>query len=50
MRAIHKRLTHEDKFARKYYSQRAARGLIRGQKRYNHRKLRRISKGAVKDE
>ncbi|MBH1941663.1 hypothetical protein I5677_12240 [Mobilitalea sibirica] len=49
MRAEHKRLTREDKLARKYYCQRASRGLIKGQKRYNHRKLRRISKGAVKE-
>ena len=50
MRAIHKRLTKEDKFGRKYYCQRAKRGLTKGQKRFNRRKLRRIMKGAVKDE
>jgi hypothetical protein len=50
MKAIHKRLTKEDKFGRKYYCQRAARGLARGQKRYNHRKMRRLMKEAVKNE
>ena len=50
MRAIHKRVTTEDKFGRKYYCQRAKRGLTKGQKRYNRRKLRRIMKGAVKGE
>ena len=49
MRAIHKRVTTEDKFGRKYYCKRAKRGLTKGQKRFNRRKLRRIMKGAVKD-
>jgi hypothetical protein len=50
MRAIHKRVTTEDKFGRKYYCKRAKRGLTKGQKRFNRRKLRRIVKGAVQDE
>jgi hypothetical protein len=44
-RSAIKKLTQEDKFGRKYYCRRAARGLIKGQKRDNHKKLRRIMKG-----
>ena len=42
MRAIHKRLTSEDKLARRYRCQRARRSFIRAQKKYNRRKMRRI--------
>lgn len=39
----HKRLTHEDKFARRYYCPHARLNQVRGDKKYNKRKLRRIS-------
>ena len=50
MRAIHKRLTKEDKFGRMYRCQRSARALARNEKRYNRRKLRRILKRRNRDD
>lgn len=41
---IHKKLTKEDKFARKYYCQHARLSQIRKEKKQQHRKFRRIFK------
>ena len=38
------KLTFEDKFARKYYCQHARLNSIRGDKKYNNKKMRRINK------
>ena len=38
---IHKKATHEDKFARKYYCQRAKR-FIKHQKKANNKQFRKI--------
>ena len=40
---IHKKATHEDKFARKYYCQRAKR-FIKHQKKANNKQFRRMFK------
>lgn len=40
---IHKKLTHEDKFGRKYYCQRASR-FIRHEKRANNKRFRKTLK------
>lgn len=40
---IHKKMTFEDKFARKYYCQRAKR-FIRHQKKTNNKRFRKIIK------
>lgn len=37
----HKKITREDKFARKYYCQRARLNSIRADKKFNKRKFRR---------
>lgn len=50
MRGEHKRVTHEDKFGRKYYCQRAARTLIRYTKHLNHKIVRRYNKAKCKEE
>lgn len=44
---MHKKLTHEDKFGRKYYCQRASR-FIKHQKRENNKRFRRILKAEIK--
>jgi hypothetical protein len=41
---IHKKLTFEDKFARKHWCKKAKRNYIKFAKRYNRRKLRRLLK------
>lgn len=46
---IHKRLTQEDKFARKYYCYRARVNLLRFTKRFNRRKFRRMMKEATNE-
>lgn len=46
-----KKLTHEDKFARKYYCQHARLNSIRNDKKQCTRKMRRINKKMInKDE
>lgn len=47
---IHKKLTFEDKFARKYYCTHARLNSIRNDKRYNKRKFRRIIKSECRGE
>jgi len=42
MKGIYKKLTYEDKFARKYWCKKAKRNYIKFIKRYNRRKLRRL--------
>lgn len=44
---LYKKLTFEDKFARKYYSKKAKRNYTRFAKRYNRRKFRRANKCVV---
>jgi hypothetical protein len=44
MRAVHKRLTFEDKFARKFWPQKSRLRSIRSDKKHNHKKLRSILK------
>ena len=46
MRAVHRRLTFEDRFARKYYYN--SKRFVSDMKRRNRRKLRRILKREVK--
>ena len=41
---LHKKRTFIDKFARKYYCQHARLNSIRGDKKYNNKKMRRINK------
>lgn len=50
MRAAHKRLTFEDKFARKYFCEHSRLGYLRHAKRYNNKKLRRILKKEYQGE
>lgn len=38
---IHKKLTKEDKFARKFYGKHARLGRLRAEKRANNKKIRR---------
>ena len=45
---IHKKLTDEDKFARKYFCKNASLNSIREDKKYNKRKLRRISRKDIR--
>ncbi len=47
MRAVHKRLTFEDKFARKYYCN--SYRFVGSMKKRNRKQLRRILKKEVKD-
>jgi len=47
---LHKKMTFEDKFARRYYCKNARRNYTRFAKRYNRRKFRRANKCAVKEE
>lgn len=44
---IHKKLTYEDRFARKYYCQRASR-FIKHQKKENNKRFRKIIKAEIK--
>lgn len=44
---LHKKMTFEDKFARKYYCKKASRNYTRFAKRYNRRKFRRANKRVV---
>jgi len=46
---IHKKITSEDKFARKYYCDHARLNSIRFDKKYNKRKLRRYLKNKMND-
>ena len=46
---IHKKLTHEDKFGRGFYCQRASR-FIRHQKRENNKRFRKMLKSEIKEE
>jgi hypothetical protein len=46
---IHKRLTSEDKFGRHYFCKHARLNLVRLEKRYNKRKLRRLFKYEISD-
>lgn len=46
---IHKKITGEDKFARKYYSQHARLSLIRQEKKQQKKKLRYYFKNCLKD-
>lgn len=41
---IHKKLTKEDKFARKYHRKHARLAQIRSEKKQQHRKFRQLSK------
>ena len=41
---IHKKITNEDKFARKYYCEHARLNSVRFDKKFNKRKLRRYLK------
>lgn len=45
---IHKKITHEDKFARKFYGKHARLGRLRAEKRANNKKIR--SKDMLKQE
>jgi len=47
MRLSCRKLTFEDKFARKYWSKRASRYYTKFAKRYNRRKMRRLMKGGI---
>lgn len=46
MRGIHKKLTKSDKFAKKYYCKNAALNVVREEKRYNKRWMRRYNRKA----
>lgn len=48
-RSIHKKLTYEDKFARKYYPDHARLNLLRSEKREQHRQMRRLSKKVIRE-
>ncbi len=48
MRAVHRRLTFEDRFAQKYYCN--SERFVSDMKRRNRRKLRRILKREVENE
>ena len=47
---IHRKLTRADHFARHYYCQHAALNVVRSEKRYNKRWLRRYGKKLIKEE
>lgn len=49
MRSQHKKLTFEDKFAREYYTRNAALRLKRTEKKYNNKKIRRLSKKLIEN-
>ena len=49
MRSEHKKLTFEDKFARKYYTRNSALRLRRTENKYNNKKFRRISKKLIEN-
>lgn len=49
MRNEHKKATHEDKFARHYYCERARLGYIRNAKKANSKKFRKIGKNICKN-
>ena len=46
---IHKKLTFEDKFARKYYCTHARLNSVRNDKKYNKRAIRRMNKRLCKE-
>lgn len=46
---IHKKLTKEDKFARKYYCQHARLSQIRNEKKQQRRKFRQLTKRYNRD-
>lgn len=50
IRNEYKKLTEEDKFARKYYCQRARLNSVRNDKRENKRKMRRYNKKLIREE
>ena len=46
-RCIHKRLTYEDKFARRYYCDHVRLGQLRYEKRHQKKIMRRINKREI---
>lgn len=50
IRNEYKKLTKEDKFARKYYCQHARLNSLRNDKRENKRKMRRYNKKLIREE
>lgn len=46
----HKKLTEEDKFARKYFCKHARLGTIRSERKRNKKKMRKYNKKLVKEE
>lgn len=45
-----KKLTEEDKFARRYYCKHARLGTIRGEKKRNKKRMREYNKKMIKEE
>lgn len=46
----HKKLTEEDKFARKYFGKHARLGTIRSERKRNKKKMRKYNKKLIKEE